>query len=91
MSLIARSRQAAFGEGGDPLATAADKISSPVQLVTVELEPADNPSGLRWSSGRGPDLPLENGTPARAKVEVERRPLVSFVLPFLRWLGGAER
>ncbi|QPN69203.1 hypothetical protein [Synechococcus sp. CBW1108] len=91
MSLIARSRQAAFGEGGDPLATAADKISSPVQLVTVELEPADNPSGLRWSSGRGPDLPLENGTPARAKVEVERRSLVSFVLPFLRWLGGAER
>ena len=90
-SLIARSRQAAFGEGGDPFATAADKISSPVQLVTVELEGASSPSGLRWSSGQGPDLPLENGTPARAKVEVERRSLVSFVLPFLRWLGGAER
>ena len=91
LSLIARSRQAAFGEGGDPISTAADKISSPVQLITVELEPANNPSGLRWSSGRGPDLPLENGTPARAKVAVERRSLVSFVLPFLRWLGGAER
>ena len=90
-SLIARSRQAAFGEGGDPLATAADKISSPVQLVTVELEAASSPSGLRWSSGQGPDLPLENGTPARAKAEVERRSLVSFVVPFLRWLGGAER
>ena len=90
-SLMARSRQAAFGEGGDPLATAAEKISAPVQLVTVELEPAATPSGLRWSSGRGPDLPLENGTPAWAKVEVERRSLVSFVLPFLRWLGGAER
>ena len=90
-SLIARSRQAAFGEGGDPLATAADKISSPVQRVTVELEAASSPSGLRWSSGQGPDLPLENGTPARAKVEVERRSLVSFVVPFLRWLGGAER
>ncbi len=90
-SLIARSRQAAFGEGGDPLATAADKITSPVQLVTVELIAANTPTGLRWSSGRGPDLALENGTPARAKVEVERRALVSFVLPFLRWLGGAER
>jgi hypothetical protein len=32
-----------------------------------------------------------NGTPARAKVDVERRAPVSFVLPFLRWLGGAER
>ena len=40
---------------------------------------------------RGPDLPLENGTPAKAKVEVERRPALSFVLPFLRWLGGAEK
>ncbi|QPN58783.1 hypothetical protein H8F24_11480 [Synechococcus sp. CBW1002] len=90
-SLIARSRQAAVGEGGDPLATATDKITAPVQLVTVALEAAATPSGLRWSSGQGPDLPLENGTPAKAKVEVERRSLVSFVLPFLRWLGGAER
>jgi HlyD family secretion protein len=90
-SLMTRSRQAAFGEGGDPLAVAGDKITTPVQLVTVELEAAPTPSGLRWSSGRGPDLPLENGTPARAKVEVERRSVLSFVLPFLRWLGGAER
>jgi HlyD family secretion protein len=90
-SLITRSRQAAFGEGGDPLSVAGDKVTAPVQLVTVELETAPTPSGLRWSSGRGPDLPLENGTPAGAKVEVERRSLLSFVLPFLRWLGGAER
>lgn len=90
-SLMTRSRQAAFGEGGDPLEIAGDKFTAPVQLVTVELEAADTPSGLRWSSGRGPDLPLENGTPAKAKVEVERRSLLSFVLPFLRWLGGAER
>ena len=40
-----------------------------------------------WTTGET----LENGTPAKAKVEVERRSLVSFVLPFLRWLGGAER
>jgi HlyD family secretion protein len=90
-SLMTRSRQAAFGEGGDPVEIAGDKFTAPVQLVTVELEVAPTPSGLRWSSGRGPDLPLENGTPARAKVEVERRSLVSFVMPFLRWLGGAER
>jgi multidrug efflux pump subunit AcrA (membrane-fusion protein) len=90
-SLAARSRQEAFGEGGDPLATLGNKVTAPVMLVLVDLEPAATPSGLRWSGGNGPDLELENGTPALARVELERRPLVSFVLPFLRWLGGTER
>ena len=90
-SLIARSRQAAFGEGGDPLAVLPDKATSPVRLVTVELETANTPSGLRWSASRGPNISLENGTPAKAEVQVERRRPVSFVLPFLRWLGGTER
>ena len=91
-SLIARSRQAAFGEGGDPLATLPDKATAPVRIVTVSLERADTPSGLRWSGGgSGPNLSLENGTPAKSEVVVERRSPVSFVLPFLRWLGGTER
>jgi hypothetical protein len=46
---------------------------------------------LTWSGGPGPNLALENGTPAKAQVTVERRSLVSFVMPFLRWIGGAER
>ena len=90
-SLIARSRQAAFGEGGDPLATLPDKATSPVRIVTVTLERANTPSGLRWSGGSGPNLQLENGTPAKSEVVVERRSPVSFLLPFLRWLGGTER
>jgi len=91
LSLMQRSRQAAVGEGGDPMELAGDRLAAPVQLVTVELEPGSTPSGLRWTGGSGPDVPLANGTPARAKVDVERRAPVSFVLPFLRWLGGAER
>ena len=90
-SLMARSRQAALGEGGDPMATAADKLIAPVVLVTVALEGAATASGLRWSSGLGPDLRLENGTPAKLKVVVERRSPVSYLMPFLRWLGGAQR
>jgi multidrug efflux pump subunit AcrA (membrane-fusion protein) len=90
-NLMARSRQAAVGEGGDPLDTTTDRLSSPVVLAVVELENAPTPSGLRWSGGRGPDFTLENGTPAKAKVAVERRPAISFLMPFLRWLGGAER
>ena len=90
-SLMARSRQAALGEGGDPMVTAADKLIAPVVLVTVALEGAATASGLRWSSGLGPDLRLENGTPAKLKVVVERRSPVSYLMPFLRWLGGAQR
>jgi len=90
-SLIARSHQNAFGEGGDPFATLPDKATAPVRLVTLKLESADTPSGLRWSAGRGPDLRLENGTPAKGEVVVERRRPLSFLLPFLRWLGGTER
>ncbi|WP_398325801.1 hypothetical protein [Vulcanococcus sp.] len=91
-SLIARSRQAAFGEGGDPLATLPDKATAPVRLVTVRLERAPTPSGLRWSGGgSGPNLQLENGTPAKSEVVVERRSPVSFIVPFLRWLGGTEQ
>jgi HlyD family secretion protein len=90
-SLMARSRQAALGEGGDPMVTAADKLIAPVVLVTVALEGAATASGLRWSSGLGPDMRLENGTPAKLKVVVERRSPVSYLMPFLRWLGGAQR
>lgn len=90
-NLMARSRQAAVGEGGDPVETTTDRLSAPVVLAVLELESADTPSGLRWSGGRGPELPLDNGTPALAKAEVERRSALSFLAPFLRWLGGAER
>lgn len=90
-NLIARSRQAALGEGGDPTQTTTDRLTAPVVLAVVDLESADTPSGLRWSRGQGPDLPLDNGTPAVAKAEVEHRSALSFLMPFLRWLSGADR
>ena len=91
VSLMTRSRQAAYGEGGDPTATMGEKLTDPVRLVTVALESSPTPSGLRWSGGRGPNLQLENGTPAKVQVTVERRAPLGFLLPFLRWLGGVER
>lgn len=87
-SLIARSREEGFGSGGDPLATAGDKITAPVVLAQLELEAAATASGLRWTRGAGPDFPLSTGTPAAADVEVDRRPALSFLAPFLRWIGG---
>jgi len=90
-SLLASSHQEAFGEGGNPLASLGDKATAPMVLVTVALQPASTPSGLRWSEGQGPDLPLENGTPASARVDVDRRSALSYALPFLRWLTGVTR
>lgn len=91
LSLVARARQEAFGEGGDPLAILPGKATAPLMLVQVALESAPTPSGLRWSGGRGPDLRFDDGQPAEAKASVERRSLVSYALPFLRWIAGFNR
>ena len=90
-SLLTSSHGAAFGDGGNPLASLGDRATAPMVLVTVALQPAATPSGLQWTGGRGPNLRLENGTTATAKVDVERRPALSYALPFLRWLSGVER
>lgn len=90
-ALLTSSHQAAFGEGGNPLATLGDKVTAPMVLVTVALDSAATPSGLRWTGGRGPALNLENGTAAAALVDVDRRSALSYALPFLRWLTGVER
>ena len=90
-SLLARARQDAYGAGGDPLAILPAEATAPLLLVRVELESAPTPSGLRWSGGQGPDLRFEAGQPAEARVSVERRSLLSHVLPFLRWLAGINR
>lgn len=91
LSLVARARQEAFGEEGDPLAILPGKATAPLMLVRVALESAPTPSGLRWSGGRGPDLRFDDGQPAEAKASVERRSLVSYALPFLRWIAGFNR
>ena len=66
-------------------------LTAPLMLVEVELESAETPSALSWSRGRGPDTSVEAGTPALARVTLEHRSPVSFVMPFVRWLGGLNR
>ena len=58
--------------------------SAPIEVV-VELErDPSTPSGFRWSSSRGPDLKLNDGTLTRADIEVRDLPLLSLVIPPLR-------
>ena len=48
------------------------------------------PTGLRWSSSRGPGGALSAGTTATARIAVERRRPIAFVLPALRSTAGVD-
>lgn len=56
--------------------------TGPAYEAIVELvrDPA-TPSGLKWSTGYGLPQPPESGTIAEAKIVVNRRPIISLVIP----------
>lgn len=59
-------------------------------LVEVDLErAADTPSGFRWSSSRGPALPVESGTTVTVDVVVEEQRPIGLVIPVFRSALGA--
>ncbi|NER79294.1 MAG: NHLP bacteriocin system secretion protein [Leptolyngbya sp. SIO1D8] len=47
-------------------------------------------SGYQWSSSNGPDLKLTLGTTATARVAVEERAPITFLLPILREWSGID-
>jgi HlyD family secretion protein len=59
--------------------------------VSTNLEKDSNTkSGYRWSSSKGPDSEITPGTTATARVTIEERAPITFVLPFLRDLVGLK-
>lgn len=61
----------------------------PQLQVFAELE-ADptTPSGFRWSSSKGPQMPITSGTTSSVRVTVEEQAPITFVFPILRsWSG----
>lgn len=58
--------------------------------VFVELEPASTVSGYRWSSSAGPQLPITQGMTTTARITVEERAPISYVLPILKSWTGLE-
>ena len=57
--------------------------------ISLLLDP-DTPSGFQWSSGSGPDEPVESGTPLSVQVVVERQRPISLVIPALRSILGTS-
>jgi HlyD family secretion protein len=70
-----------------------DKLTAngPPFEVTVSLDPAATPSGYRWSTGRGPEIDITNGTLIDGRVLVSTIPIIALAIPeaerVLRRLG----
>jgi HlyD family secretion protein len=59
-----------------------------IEVVADLLEDASTYSGYRWSSSKGPQLPVTAGTTTNGRVTLEMRSPVSYILPFLRGMSG---
>lgn len=63
--------------------------AGPCVRVTAKLERDERtPSGYQWSSSRGPDLEMHNGTPCRARITVRKQSPFSLLIPAVRDLMG---
>jgi HlyD family secretion protein len=75
--------------------------AAPFEIVVDLYSDPATPSGYRWSSSRGPDLKLNEGTLIDADVEVRSLPILSLVVPQFRqlldelrqasWFGTTKR
>jgi HlyD family secretion protein len=52
--------------------------------VRIELDPADTPSGFKWSSRRGPPLEVSSGTLCAAQIVTEHDKPITLVLPIMK-------
>lgn len=61
----------------------------PQLQVFAELQPdTSTTSGFRWSSSKGPQMPITSGTTTSVRVTVEQQAPITFVFPILRsWSG----
>jgi HlyD family secretion protein len=63
---------------------------APFQVVAQLHKDESTQSGFRWSSASGPPVQVFSGTPLSAKVTVEERRPISYVIPiFKKALGGS--
>lgn len=62
--------------------------AGPVTEVRVALDPANTPSGFRWSSRQGPPTLISSGTLCAAQIVTEHRKPIMLVLPILKEKAG---
>lgn len=69
--------------GNEDLVNTFSKDESPIAIF-VKLEPANTPSGFRWTSADGPDLEINAGTLCQANIIIDHQRPISLLFPFLR-------
>lgn len=66
----------------------AEKQAGLIQ-VFANLQPDNNTfSGYKWSSSSGPNLHISSGTTTIARVKIEERAPITYVIPLLRSISG---
>jgi HlyD family secretion protein len=58
--------------------------AGPVTEVRLELEPADTPSGFKWSSRQGPPLAISSGTLCSAQIVTQHDKPITLVVPLMK-------
>lgn len=72
----------------EALVTQFMSLGAPFLVRVALAADSETPSGLRWTSGEGPDLELSNGTLVRGDIVVREKPPIALVIPTLeRWVG----
>jgi len=74
--------------GNPEVAAQLLKDEPQIEVVADLMEDASTYSGYRWSSSKGPQLPVTAGTTTNGRVTLEMRTPVSYILPFLRGVSG---
>jgi hypothetical protein len=61
----------------------------PVVQVEIALErDPDSVTGFKWDRGTEPPVPIPEGAIGEARVTVEKRSPVNYLMPLLRWIAG---
>jgi HlyD family secretion protein len=89
VSRLPVTREGAVNTIGNPEIVAALLGEGAYVEVTVQLETdPSTASGYRWSSSRGPELKMTSGTTTMARVTVESRAPITYLIPILRESSG---
>ncbi len=82
--------EAAREIGNREIAAAIVGSGHRIQVLAALAADPSTPTGLRWSSSRGPQGTISPGTTATARIAVEHRRPIAFVLPALRSTSGVD-